>query len=187
MECQIKVDKVLTGPEAADFLRRLADGLEKNKLMVGDTAVDMRLSIQIEESLDVKGNQVAYDLKVIHRNNAESEPAEAPAPEEAPVKQKDIEPSLKKLKKRMAKSFKAVLDVLQEGELPRLDQVGAFCADADIMISVMDKAQENFPAFKAKCRDLLGAVEHGNLDNAIDTAGDINQMRRDCHAKYKRS
>ena len=180
MECQIKVDKVLTGPEAADFLRRLADGLEKDKLIVGDTTVEMHRSIQIEESLDVKGDQVTYGLKVTHRSNA------GPAPEEAPDRKRDVKPPVKKLKKRMAKSFKAVLDVLQEGELPRLEQVGSFCADTDIMFSVMDKAQENFPAFKAKCRDLLVAVEHGNLENAIDAAGDINQLRKDCHARYKR-
>ncbi|GEM_PF-1966425 len=178
MECQIKVDKVLTGPETADFLRRLADGLDKDKLIVGDTTVGMRRSIQIEESLDVKGDQVTYGLKVTHQGNA--------APEDAPDRKRDVKPPVKKLKKRMAKSFKAVLDVLQEGELPRLDQVGSFCADTDIMFSVMDKAQEHFPAFKAKCRDLLGAVEHGNLENAIDAAGDINQLRKECHARYKR-
>jgi XXXCH domain-containing protein len=220
MQCQIKVDKVLTGPEASTFLKRLAEGLEKGQLVVGDTVVDIDNSIELAEILEVEGDRVTFDLKVNYSKNAGSEPASAPSAPPAAAEypppyhstsetadavsgpyrvassfsgdgaeqdddREEMKPSFKKLKKKMAKSFKSILDVLQNGEIPKLDVVGAYCGDADVMTSILDKGEEEYRVFRARCRELLEAVEHGDVNAAVNAAGMLNQMRRECHARHK--
>lgn len=184
MQCHIKVDKVLDGPEAAAFLKKLADFLEGNKIVVGDTEVEMANPISVEQLLDVDGDRIIFDLKFEYRQNVEELIPITDSDKPGGV-ERDPKVSLKKLKKRMAKSFKNILDYLQGGDLPKIEQVVAFCGDADVMTDSMKAGEEHFADFKDKCKDLLECVEKGDIEAAKNTAGSLNQMRKDCHAAYK--
>jgi XXXCH domain-containing protein len=185
MQCHIKVDRVLDGPEAAAFLRKLADHLENNKLVVGDTEVEIVNPIAIDELLDVDGDKKIFDLKLEYRQNVEELIPSSDTSDKGGSQERDPKLSLKKLKKRMAKSFKTILDSLQGGEMPKIEQVVAFCGDSDVMTDSMKAGEEHFDDFKSKCKELLECVEKADLEAAKNAAGSLNQMRKDCHAAYK--
>ncbi len=50
----------------------------------------------------------------------------------------------KTLKKRMSKSFKAMLHTMDDGRLPTLDMVASWCEDAALMVTMLDQGKETF-------------------------------------------
>ena len=54
-----------------------------------------------------------------------------------------------------------------------------------VMTSSMDIGSEFFEEFKKGCGELLAAVEQGDLEASIKAAGNVNQMRKDCHGRFK--
>ena len=91
----------------------------------------------------------------------------------------------KTLKKRMSKSFKAMLHTMDDGRLPTLDMVASWCEDAALMVTMLDQGKEHFPSFQGKCQELLESVEKGHLEAAKAAADSLNRMRKECHSRYK--
>ena len=92
---------------------------------------------------------------------------------------------LKTLKKRMSKSFKALLKTLESGRLPALDLVASWCEDADVMVTLLDRGKEHSHSFQGKCHDLLESVEQQRIESAKAAAEALNRMRKECHSRYK--
>lgn len=91
----------------------------------------------------------------------------------------------KTLKKRMSRSFKAMLNTMDDGRLPALDSVASWCQDAELMVTLLDRGKEHFPSFQGKCRELLESVEKRHLGAAKAAAEALNRMRKECHSRYK--
>jgi XXXCH domain-containing protein len=185
MRCHMKVDKVVSGAEAASLLRRLADGLEHGKLTVGGTTIQVEHSVELSEILDVDGESVAFELKATYANRVESRTINDDYKEDAPDEAREPRESLKNLKKKMAKSLKDLMEAMNEGKLPRQNLVADWCANADLMMTLLNRGQEHFHPFRDKCRELLQSVEKRQLNSAKDAAEALNQMRKDCHSRYK--
>ncbi len=92
---------------------------------------------------------------------------------------------LKTVKKRMSKSFKALLKSLDNGRLPTLDLVGSWCEDADLMVTLLNRGKEHSRSFQGKCRELLESVEQRRIESAKAAAEALNRMRKECHSRYK--
>ncbi len=91
----------------------------------------------------------------------------------------------KTLKKRMSKSFKAMLNTMDDGRLPALDSVASWCEDAELMVTLLNQGKEHFHSFQGKCQELLESVEKRRLEAAKAAAESLNRMRKECHSRYK--
>ena len=91
----------------------------------------------------------------------------------------------KTLKKRMSKSFKAMLNTMDDGRLPTLDSVASWCKDAALMVTMLDQGKEHFQSFQGKCQELMESVKKGRLEAAKAAAEGLNRMRKECHSRYK--
>jgi XXXCH domain-containing protein len=96
-----------------------------------------------------------------------------------------VDTSLKILKKRMSKSFKALLKAIDDGQLPTLDLVVAWCEDADLMATLLEQGHEHFHPFQDKSRELLESVQQRQMDSAKAATVALNRMRKECHSRYK--
>jgi XXXCH domain-containing protein len=85
----------------------------------------------------------------------------------------------------MSRSFRKIVDKLQEGELPKKETVASFCADTEVMLLSLDRGEEHVEAFRKDAMALLAAVEKQDKEAAVASAGNLNQMRKECHARYK--
>lgn len=92
---------------------------------------------------------------------------------------------VKTLKKRMAKSFKNLMNELNDDQLPKLDLVSSWCQDADLMMTLLDRGKEHFHSFQGKCHELLESVEERRIESARAAAEALNRMRKECHSRYK--
>lgn len=184
MQCHIKVEKVLSVQDLVAFLRKAADELERGELTVGDTTVGISRSVELKEMLELDAESVSVDLRVRYRQSTDLQVREA---EEKKISKAstELKPSFKKFKKRLAKTFKSILDSLNSDQLPSAETVGSFCADAEVMTTFLGKGDEHYAIFLQRCRELAVAVEQGNVDAAKDVTGALNQIRKDCHALYK--
>lgn len=96
-----------------------------------------------------------------------------------------MEKPLKSLKKRMAKSFKAMLKTLDDGQLPSWDLVASWHKDAKLMVTLLDRGKEHFRSFQSRCQELLESVQERRLEAAKAAAEALNRMRKECHSRYK--
>jgi XXXCH domain-containing protein len=85
----------------------------------------------------------------------------------------------------MSKSFKAMLNTMDDGRLPTLDSVASWREEAQLMVTLLDQGKEHFQSFQGKCQELLESVEKGNLEAAKAAAEGLNRMRKECHSRYK--
>ncbi len=92
---------------------------------------------------------------------------------------------LKNLKKRMSKSFNALLKVMDDGRLPTLDLVVSWCEDANLMVTFLDRGKEHFHSFQSKSHELMESVKQRQIESAKAAATALNRMRKECHSRYK--
>ena len=92
---------------------------------------------------------------------------------------------LKNLKKRMSKSFKTLMKAMDDGRLPALDLVVSWSEDADLMITLLDRGKEHLHSFQSKSHELVESVKQGQIQRAKAAAAALNQMRKECHSRYR--
>jgi XXXCH domain-containing protein len=96
-----------------------------------------------------------------------------------------LDTPLKNLKKRMSKSFKAMMKEIDDGRLPTLDLVVSWRQDADLMVTLLDRGKEHFHSFQGKCDELMESVKQGSIASVKAAAAALNRMRKECHSRYK--
>lgn len=188
-----KVKHQFTPAEAADYLRQLADALEKGHITLNSEELELEGEVKVKQELKTKSGKATLkiNLKIVAPvPPVASEPGDGyveisqeaePAPESGP------KPSFKKLKKAMSKSFASLKAVRKAGNVPSADEVALFTAQGREMCS-FDEAKygaEFYPRFLAALEQLEAAAAAG-APEAVDAAlTELAQSRAECHDKFK--
>jgi len=88
------------------------------------------------------------------------------------------------LKKRMRTSFKMLLKMIHDGQMPPAGAVESFLGDSALMVTYSGYGDEFYDRYTEVCEQFRTAYEAGDMD-AMHTAIDalIHEKSR-CHAKY---
>ena len=185
-----KLELMMTREEAASFLAALAKGLETGSLAVGQTG----LEIQGFKSLSVsfKNHPDGLYVKLKCKFPKPEVQCGCPVCEGEPLPgQEAAMPCVAghgkygSLKKRMKGQFKSILESLAFGTLPSLELVQAFVAYGERMCAFPGKGDEFYPAYLEKNAAFLAAVQAGDVSAARLLAGELDQLKKDCHDRYK--
>lgn len=171
-----KVKKELDLTEVGGFLRDLAEAFD-NQAGGGDSDAGAHLQDFYKIEIRMKRQMTAVSLKMKIEHD---EKADMVAPTDEQKK-----PKYKKLKKQMQVTFKAIRDKMSESNLPDPLSVQTFMRDALIMVSYPDNGDEYYEAFAETCHRFSQAYESGDLEAVKTAFAEIDQMRKDCHDRYK--
>lgn len=97
-------------------------------------------------------------------------------------------PKYKVLKKRMRQTFKSLAASLAAGTPPPAEVLDLFAADSRLMCAFPGLGDEFYPPYLELVDRLVAQIQAGDAESlrqALDTAGAINQMKKDCHARHK--
>ncbi|WP_051286695.1 GAK system XXXCH domain-containing protein [Megalodesulfovibrio gigas] len=186
-----KLELMMTRDEAASFLAALAKGLESGSLAVGQSGLD----IQGFKSLSVsfKSHPDGLYAKIKCKFPKPEGPCACPACTDPQVQGEGAPAAVcvksggkyGSLKKRMKSQFKSIMESLAQGVLPGLELVEAFAADGERMCAFPGKGDEFYPVYLEKNAAFLAAVQAGDVAAARLLAGELDQLKHDCHDRYK--
>lgn len=173
-----------------DFLRRLADAIEKRSDPL--TAERFEL-LDALSKLAVKGRRQAdgWEMKVKLKADAPSklppDKKKDPGAARVPLSSTEAEIHYKDLKKRMKAAFKAIGEAAENQEWPDPNILNAFLADAESMIAFKGTqyGERHYPAFREICRKLAAAYGIQDWPSFQRWYGSLNQLKKDCHKALK--
>jgi XXXCH domain-containing protein len=176
----------LTKAQLAEFFRGLADqlagqGPEEDAAPVDgvsppDPGEFKKLKLSVKR--DLGGFSIKWKSKALYK------PVEAEADmDAAPADEGEIK--YKKLKKRMKESFKMITESLMSDVMPGEAVVTAFLQDSKRMTSFPEKGAEFYNEYDKACMDFARAFEAKNLTACKSAATILNQLKKDCHSRYK--
>ena len=209
-----KAKHKLNAAQAADYLRQLADQLDKGQISFIDEDGAIEGEVKVKESYKAKPGKKALKVQlklsmpaaVSESGDLEAEtpagaldsgPDDAPAPEsipggpeEPPAEQEDYSlrqtpESYKKLKKRMAKDVKLISKLIEADELPSLELARAFHDDCGHMTSFPGKGDPYYGDFDKASDAFFDAVQCGDMQSASQAMADLMRMKKDCHKEFK--
>lgn len=197
-----KQKHLFTPQQAAEYLRTLADALEKGEVPFGGHELELEGEITLKESFKNKKHGAALKLKLSLSSAAvdqgsDGEPPESPeldqpqtAETEPPAAAQaqagpDKRPSYKSLKKHLQKAFKALKKVAGSGEMPQAQILADFTSHARLLTTYAGKGDPNFEAFSARLDELEAAVQAGDAPALQAALADLSQMKKTCHQQFK--
>lgn len=199
-----KSEVLMTPGQAAAYLRRLADELDKGQVEFGSVSVEEDGSVKVKQSVKTKPDKASFKLKLKYEKRfepesqaesgaepaPETEPAVQPAPAPRPEPEEEKldaqgRPSYKKVKKRMQSRLGGIKKSVNWGGLPQVATAKAFHADCLLMCTYEGKGDEYYAAFRASADRFLAAVTAGDAEGAAQALEEMNAQKKDCHKRYK--
>ncbi len=178
--------------QAAEYLRGLADALDRGRLELGYEDLTPGEVVKVKQALKAKGDQRELKLKLkLSCSVSAAVPAEPPAAlaaeDELDADLPSWEPPTpyKRLKRHMAGEYKALRKALRSGETPEAVSVAALVADGRLLVTYPDKGQENYPAFSRALDALEAAAAAGDQQAMAQALSEMGDVRRQCHAKHR--
>lgn len=204
---QRKYNQAMSISQTADFLRKMADGLEQGFLnfesetFQWDDISKIKLTFKNHESLvlvktKLKGEPGA-DIEVELRDSDKStteeyldeldELGELDENDENSLQVENAEPeiSYKKLKKRMKKSFKAIHVDLKNGNMPQDQEMERFLEDCKLMTNYTGYGDEYYPVFNEAAEQMRKAWQANYLNDLTTAFQDMVKIMKVCHDRYK--
>ena len=197
-----KVKHQFSPAEAADYLRQLADALEKGHIALRSEELELEGDVKVKQELKTKSGKATLkiNLKIVApipvaAPEAASEQDEAGVegegegeaegfveitPQEDDPGESEGKPSYKKLKKAMSKSFGNLRAMRKEGNLPAAEDVAVFAAQGREMCTFESEkyGPESYADFLAAL-DKLEAASVAGDDQSLDAAlSDLWACRR---------
>ncbi|WP_419787161.1 GAK system XXXCH domain-containing protein [Pseudodesulfovibrio sp.] len=172
----IKIQKYLDNKGLADFLRELADAVEnggKGELACLEGFREIKVGIKDEYG------QLKLKAKIKPAGVCEEPETEAGENGEATGK-----PKYKSLKKRMKTSFRVLVKMVHDGQMPPKDAVEDFLADSALMVTYPGYGDEFYQSYTDACMAFKAAYEAGDLAKMHDTVDVLVHEKSRCHAKY---
>lgn len=85
----------------------------------------------------------------------------------------------------MGETFKTIGACLSDNRLPDQETVQTFIRDALLMVSYPGYGDEYYESFVAACQRFSDACEHSDWNGAQVGYSEIDQLKKDCHDRYK--
>jgi len=171
---ETKIDKCLDKQELIAFLRDLAEAVEhggKDEFACVDDFRKLKLSVKNEFG--------RFSLKARFKSAAECS-----AEELAEGADESGRPRYKSLKKRMRSSFRMILKLIHEGQVPPEAAMRSFLDDSALMVTYPGYGDEYYEEYTRSCEALRTAFEAGNLEAMHAAIDVIAHEKSRCHAKY---
>lgn len=173
-----KFRQTLTRDDLPTFFRKLADACEsapEQNFPDCTKAKKIRLAIKDEYG------QLTVKLKV----SAYVDECDICEDCECGDTRPDGLPQYKRLKNRMATSFKVIFKALHQNSIPPEEAVNDFIADSRLMTQYSGKGDPLYADYNKLTDTLEEAWQSKNLQKFHETVDALNHMKTECHHKYK--
>ena len=185
-----KIKMGLSVQEAAEFLREIADGMEKGNIEVDNHQMEVNpyhyISVSYKQDIDKNNFSFKFKYKgraqkqtYAHQPESESKTSEA---QELTAKKKE---KYDDLKERMEKEFKSIQETVQDGQLPNADLVTSFVQDSKKMCQYPDKGDKYYPRYLEAVDFFEKAFSEEDLSTLEKSLGLLDQLKEECHDRYK--
>lgn len=190
--------------EAAEYLRWLADAVEREAVELTGSEEGLSGLIRIKESVKTKTDKSAHkiqikfsvprpeqDLRIGLEPEAElvigggPDSSGPPLPTAPSLTAEPSGPSYKKLKKAMAKEFAAIRKRLKEGLPPDPVLIKPFYDQCLMMIGYPGKGDPHYPRFRVAAEAMLKAAEAGDRTGLETALEDLAGLKKECHKEFK--
>jgi XXXCH domain-containing protein len=92
----------------------------------------------------------------------------------------------KSLKQRISKNFRTIRDALDADQLPPKDIIFTFLDDADEMATYPGPWEINVAEFCEVLDLFKAAVQSGKVANMARAANELTEIKRACHAQFRK-
>jgi XXXCH domain-containing protein len=170
----IKTERYIQKADLPAFFRELADALDNggsNAIPVPDDFERLKLSVKDafgQVHIKAKFKPAKYDA-----HHAVNEPDGTTA-----------KPKYKTLKKRMKESFKMIVQLSHNGQMPPEAAVHSFLEDSRLMVSYPGYGDEFYPEYTAACETFEKAYRAADVDALRAAADELAALKGRCHGKY---
>lgn len=93
-------------------------------------------------------------------------------------------PPYEDLKKRMKSSFKMIVKMVHDEQLPPKAAVDSFLADSELMVSYPGYGDEYYDEYMQACEAFRKAFASGDVAHCRETVIAISKQKGQCHARY---
>ena len=171
---QTKIDKYLDKQGLITFLRDLAEAVEHGGAAEFACVDDFK-----KLKLSVKNEFGRFCLKARFKSAAECSAEDMAEGTDAAGR-----PKYKSLKKRMKASFRMILKMIHEGQVPPGEAVRSFLDDSALMVTYPGYGDEYYDEYTRTCAAFRAAFEAGDMEAMHAAIDAIAHEKSRCHAKY---
>ena len=187
MATQKRQLKSLSSAETATLLREIADSLEGKNSGIAPASLYPVVCCQFKYlGIEIKKkDDTHFQFKIRSKApNRSAEPSHSGAEFCEKTKQ-DEKPKYKKLKKQMKNEFRKIHESLSLNTFPDGDLIDSFIKNSNIMISFKNHGDTYYKPYQSACRRFFAAIEAQDLLEAKAAYRELNQIKADCHRKFK--
>ncbi|CCH49423.1 GAK system XXXCH domain-containing protein [Pseudodesulfovibrio piezophilus] len=170
-----KIVKYIDLKELPDFFRNLADALEQgnsDEFPCVEDCIKFKISGKNEfGKISVKGKFKSGKECVPDVDGMQSDGSPA-------------KPKYKSLKKRMKQSFRMLVKLIHDGQMPPDEAVVSFLEDSALMVSYPGYGDEYYEDYTRACEAFREAHESGDMGRMHETIDVLVHEKSRCHAKY---
>jgi len=177
MGTENKIEKYMAEKDLPKFFRDLADALEhggKDEFVCVEDFVKFKLSVknefgQMTVKAKFKPAKPCEPLSVSEERGASGDPGK---------------PRYKSLKKRMKSSFKMIVKMIHDGNLPPKAAVDSFLSDSKLMVTYPGFGDEFYGEYIEACNAFRKAYEAESIALCLEAVNVLSSQKGQCHAKY---
>lgn len=171
-----KVIQYLEAEEIPAYFRALADAIEQGDDGEFACASDFR-KFKITGRLEY--GKVRLKTKFKSTQECVDEEIRDAAMAGTPPK-----PDYKALKKRMRSSFKMLLKMVHDGQMPPKAAVDAFLEDSALMVTYPGYGDEYYESYTQACKALEAAYQAEDMEKMHEAIDVLIHEKSRCHADY---
>ncbi|QJB57446.1 GAK system XXXCH domain-containing protein [Pseudodesulfovibrio sp. zrk46] len=172
----MKINKFTEISDIAAFLRDFADAIENggaNEFACVDDFKKIKIVVkkefgQIQLKAKVRTNETCVEPSI-------TEDAQSSAP---------VKPDYKILKKQMRSSFKVLVKMIHDNQLPPKEAVDSFLKDSALMVTYPGYGDEYYESYSLTCEALKKAFEANDMDALHKAVDALIHEKSRCHAQY---
>ena len=195
-----KFKKKMDAAKLAGLLRDIADQLEGsekiNNNALSEAFIDFnKASLKLKRKSDCLSVKVKVESQpqldetsptgTSPSAKAMARPKTDRAPKPSYTSDRMEKPKYKTLKKRMKSSFKLIREALESNQMPMAAILESFIRDSELMVTYPGYGDEFYEAYRNLCSRFSEACSKGDLGAVKSLAIELNQMKSDCHKRYK--
>ncbi len=169
----VKISQFTTRKELADFLHKLAQALKtggEEELACVDDFKKIKISAKDEFG------QICLKVRIKSEVPCEDFTDE--------TGQTTGKPKYKTLKKRMKSSFKLLLKMIHENQMPPRAAIDSFLEDSELMVTYPGYGDDYYDDYIRACSAFKAACDAEDLARMHETIDALVHEKSRCHAKY---
>lgn len=164
-----KIERYGTERELAEFFRELADALENGG---NDELVCLQGFRKMKIAVKSDFGQLMLKARI------------KPACAGGEADDAEAKPKYSHLKKRMKSSFRLLVKMVHDGQMPPGEAVESFLEDSALMVTYPGYGDEYYDSYTRACDAFRAAFDAGDMPKMHETLDVLIHEKSRCHAKY---